>query len=591
MGIAYTVDTALKVARFGIDSVAAITEDHLLEELRRYYCQKENLPYEAISSTDKDSRARRVTAYLNVVQLLLNRQMKALRLLPFNEGTDLDKCFQLLPPESPLRRRYQQQRGMPDGPEKSALQEQLRDSIQPGAIHVNIMTKCDKVNYDKAGAPLPVEYNDAMSALRGFANSCLQSSIVFSAGMNPRLYGYCEQFEDFFPDAGGNIRKKIILKVSDYRSALIQGKFLAKKGLWVSEFRVESGLNCGGHAFATDGFLLGPVLEEFRENKAALSATLWELYSEALRQKQKTIPLQMLPIRLSVQGGIGTNAEHRFLLRHYGFDSAGWGTPFLLVPEATNVDEQTLKDLIAARKEDFYLSDASPLGVPFHNFRKSRAGLERLERIEKGRPGSPCYNKFLSNNTEFTEQPICTASRQYQSLKIKQINGLDVSPDERQAMIEKVTEKECICQGLGTAVYLKNEIPAPHKLEAVSICPGPNMAYFSGQFTLQQMTRHIYEGSTGMIAASRPHLFINEAVLYLDYLEKQTKEGPDTPRHQKYLEQFGNNLLDGFTYYSRLVSSLEEEAGSSRELFREDLQRLKQRLTAMMRPVASEACC
>ena len=45
---------------------------------------------------------------------------------------------------------------------------------------------------------------------------------------------------------------------------MIQGNYLAKKGLWVSEYRIESGLNCGGHAFATDGFLLGHILEEFK---------------------------------------------------------------------------------------------------------------------------------------------------------------------------------------------------------------------------------------------------------------------------------------------------------------------------------------
>ena len=60
--------------------------------------------------------------------------------------------------------------------------------------------------------------------------------------------------------------KKIILKVSDYRSAIIQGKFFAKKGLWVSEYRIESGLNCGGHAFPTQGYLMGPILEEFKKN-------------------------------------------------------------------------------------------------------------------------------------------------------------------------------------------------------------------------------------------------------------------------------------------------------------------------------------
>ena len=90
---------------------------------------------------------------------------------------------------------------------------------------------------------LPTEFNDAHAALRGYANSDLESSLILSAGMNPRLYSYMEQFDDFYPDENRYIKKKIVLKVSDYRSALIQGKFLAKKGLWVSEYRIESGLN------------------------------------------------------------------------------------------------------------------------------------------------------------------------------------------------------------------------------------------------------------------------------------------------------------------------------------------------------------
>ena len=92
------------------------------------------------------------------------------------------------------------------------------------------MTKVDKKNYFKK-EELPSEYNDAHAGLRGYANSDLASSVIFSAGMNPRLYGYIAQFNDFFPDESGYIKKKIILKVSDYRSAVIQGKFLAKKGI------------------------------------------------------------------------------------------------------------------------------------------------------------------------------------------------------------------------------------------------------------------------------------------------------------------------------------------------------------------------
>ncbi len=117
------------------------------------------------------------------------------------------------------------------------------------------MSRGDSDAY-RDGKKLPQEFSDAMAALRGFANSTLCSSIIFSAGMNPHLYGYAAKFDDFFPDHDlsgphGVLKKKIVLKVSDYRSAVIQGKFFTKRGLWVSEYRIESGLNCGGHAYAT----------------------------------------------------------------------------------------------------------------------------------------------------------------------------------------------------------------------------------------------------------------------------------------------------------------------------------------------------
>src|SRR5690606_5977543 len=94
--------------------------------------------------------------------------------------------------------------------------------------------------------------------------------------------------------------------------------------------------------------------------------------------------------------------ENSFLLNYYQMDATGWGSPFLLVPEVTNVDEETLQELVKAKKEDFYISGSSPLGVPFNNFRQSSAEKQRLERIAKGRPGAPCTKKYLISNTEFT---------------------------------------------------------------------------------------------------------------------------------------------------------------------------------------------
>lgn len=145
------------------------------------------------------------------------------------------------------------------------------------------------------------------------------SSVILSAGMNPRLFNYMEKFTEFDADKSGFFNKKIVIKVSDYRSALIQGKMLAKKGLWVSEFRIESGLNCGGHAFASDGYLMGPILEEFKSKKEELVNSLFELYSQALLAKGKTSFDIAHPIRVTVQGGIGTHEEDEFLLNYVRF--------------------------------------------------------------------------------------------------------------------------------------------------------------------------------------------------------------------------------------------------------------------------------
>ena len=260
---------------------------------------------------------------------------------------------------------------------------------------------------------LPSEYNDAHAGLRGYANSNLVSSVIFSAGMNPRLYGYIAQFDDFFPDEKGFIKKKIILKVSDYRSAIIQGKFLAKKGLWISEYRIESGLNCGGHAFATDGYLMGPILAEFRDRRQELIEDTFIILKSALKANGRIVPNEKLDIKITAQGGIATAEEHNFLLNHYNLDTVGWGTPFLLVPEATTVDKNTLKQLQEATEDDLYLSNISPLGVPFNSLKNSSKDIERFQKIEEGKPGSSCPRKFLALSNEYgTEgyvQPLdCT---------------------------------------------------------------------------------------------------------------------------------------------------------------------------------------
>ncbi len=545
MGLAYTIDSPVKVARFGISSVISIIEDRLIETMRSIY-------YHPITTKETDYRANRITDYLNLINRIVQSQVEQLRTLAFEKGSEIIKYFEMLPAASPLKQLYVQMNNAASATERSKLMSRLRAQIRPGSIDVNIMTKTDKNNYDAADE-LIEDGSDAVAALRGYVNSDLSnSSVVFSAGMNPRLYNYLEKCPQFNADEDGNFRKKVIVKVSDFRSALIQGKYLAKKGIWVSEFRIESGINCGGHAFPSEGFLMGPILEEFKTRRQELTDVLFELYNPALRNKGLKTFKYAPRLIISAQGGIGTSTEDALLHNYYGIDSTGWGTPFLLVPEATTVDAATLDLLRAAEQKDVVLSDHSPMGVRFHYLKGSSAEKERLARIEMGKPGSPCTEKHLSFNTEFTEKPICTASRQYQKLKIRQLQSLVLPEEDYQAQLSKVLEKECLCVGLSNASAIRYNAEFVKGQHAVNICPGPNIAWFNKEVSLQVMTDHIYGRTSILDNNSRPHMFLTELHLYLNYIAEQLEAG-NVKDKLKYYNNYCLNISEGISYYRRLA--------------------------------------
>lgn len=544
MGIGFTIDSATRVAPYGIDTVASILDDELMERLRKKFCEIHNLPYEEISINDEDCRANRTTAYLNLLNYIVKQRFNDL----LNNSDFIEKYFNMLPPQSELFSRYNA--FINTNPTQSAIHHWLKNNLILGHIDVNIMTKLDKINY-KNGNPLPIEFNDAHSALRGFANSELESSVVLSAGMNPNLYSYFQCFDDFFPDEYGFLRKKVIVKVSDYRSALIQGKFFAKKGVWVSEYRIESGLNCGGHAFATNGHLMGPILEEFKNNRAALYEETFTILQNALREKGKPIP-ESLEMRISAQGGVGTAEEHLFLTQHYHIDSVGWGSPFLLVPEVCNVDEFTLQKLLAAKEQDLYLSNISPLGVFYNNLRGNSKEIEQQERIKNGKPCSPCYKKNLALNFDRTGNNICSGSNVFQAEKIKEINDKNLSPEQYAVEYNKIVEKACLCVGLGNSSLIVNNIDTSIEGNGVSICPGPNIAYFQKKMTLQELIDHIYGRANVINRTDRPNMFIKELYMYIDLLKKNINSlsVPKDQTQLKSIYSFCKNLIDGISYYS-----------------------------------------
>ncbi|MBS1656421.1 MAG: hypothetical protein JSU05_16320, partial [Bacteroidetes bacterium] len=363
--------------------------------MRSYYYPAINQQYKPITEQEPDYRARRITDYLDLVNTIVQQQVEKIRKAAFEAGSEIVKYFEMLPEDSLLKKMYREMMNTPDPQHKKKIESYLREQVKPGSIDVNIMTKVDRNTYNKEGEIIE-DGSDAVAALRGYVNSSLNnSSVIFSAGMNPRLFNYLEGCGELRKNENGVFAKKVVIKVSDYRSALIQGKYLAKKGIWVSEFRIESGLNCGGHAFATEGYLLGPILEEFKTKRQELTEALLQLYNAAL-QKSNLEPFAYPPaIHFSVQGGIGNYEEDHFLHQQYNIESTGWGTPFLLVPEATTVDEDTLQLLCKAKEADIALSHNSPLGVRFHYLKGTTAEKGKVQRIKKAKPGSPCSEKHL----------------------------------------------------------------------------------------------------------------------------------------------------------------------------------------------------
>lgn len=579
MGLAFTIDSPIKVAAFGISSVVSIIDDELTEKMRAFYSKKFMLPYNEITRKIKDYRATRITAYLNMMDEIVTNKFNAFKAEIINSKTELEKYIATLPNASEFKKNIQ--RFIDEGTEN--IKNYIEENLCPGKIDVNIMTKLDKDNFEN-DEQLPTMYNDAHASLRGFANSTLNSSVVLSAGMNPRLYSYIENFSDFFPDAKGQLKKKIILKVSDYRSALIQGSFLAKKGIWVSEYRIESGLNCGGHAFATDGFLMGPVLEEFKEKKLLLIQTLHDLAVKAWQDKNIAVPAKPLNLRISAQGGVGTAEEHSFLLDYYQLDSVGWGSPFLLVPEATTVDAPTRELLANAKEEDFYLSNISPLGVPFNSVKGISNDYWKQKRIDAQIAGSACPKKFLALSKEHDNKGICTASKKYQDIKLSELDTecANISEKEYKERKTAITDKACLCVGLSNSAHIENDIPLKGQQQGIVVCPGPNLAYFNKEVSLSSMTKHIYGNENVLPETDRPHMFLKELNMYIDHLKKEMASAfkKVTEVQIKKWNTYKSNLQAGIAYYEDLFTNSTLFATAKKELLLQ-LENYKQMLSEL----------
>ena len=95
MGIAFTIDTPLKVAHFGIDSTISLVDDILLEKMRKMYCERFEIPYQEITENSIDFRAKRISSYLNLIKDLAEKKFEQLKDVTHGLSDGLKQYFDM----------------------------------------------------------------------------------------------------------------------------------------------------------------------------------------------------------------------------------------------------------------------------------------------------------------------------------------------------------------------------------------------------------------------------------------------------------------------------------------------------------------
>ncbi len=158
--------------------------------------------------------------------------------------------------------------------------------------------------------------------------------------------------------------------------------------------------------------------------------------------------------------------------------------------------------------------------------------------------------------------------------------GMPEEEYKRQESI--VTEKICLCEGLCSSAYIKYHISKPKENKAVAICPGPNLAYFGRIYSLDEMVKHIYGKLDLLDKIKRPHVFIKELNLYIDYLQKdiQTQMKDLNDKKRKHLDNFKAHLMEGINYYKQLYKQWPVEASNTIQAWCDELANAEKKLSA-----------
>jgi hypothetical protein len=153
---------------------------------------------------------------------------------------------------------------------------------------------------------------------------------------------------------------------------------------------------------------------------------------------------------------------------------------------------------------------------------------------------------------------------------LKQLSGSNIPAERLSAIRESVIAKSCICHGVGGCVTLKHGIDQDAR---PTVCCGPNIVNFSEVASLEEMIGHIYGRLSLLADPNRPHMFIRELSLYVDYFRREFQQASEglLNKTAKCFLDFRRNLITAIEYYQGLAEQLSLE---HRERFLRDLDTL-----------------
>ncbi len=134
-------------------------------------------------------------------------------------------------------------------------------------------------------------------------------------------------------------------------------------------------------------------------------------------------------------------------------------------------------------------------------------------------------------------------------------------------MTDNVTDKTCICHDLAGSATLPLGIDPK---ATPSICCGPNIVNFTKATSLEEMVNHIYGKISILQNENRPHMFVRELSIYVDYLKFELKKTSDglLDKTNKYFQGFKDNLISGIEHYHEIAEQFNQE---QRDKFKKEL--------------------